>query len=202
MDPIDVYIYGMTVYSTIHLLKGPYPEADTYQEILQTWNIPSGEAAVGAVILSRLGLKVRLGGPHFGVKTQKTLSEHLVRFGVDTGDLIYDPSYEGLQELVLVDPEYRTVFGHYVRFLFGGERHWGPPNPDSIRAAAIVAIDPFFGEDSLKAGELCVQEGKPYVTIDCPPDGALHRSAAATVVSREYRKREHPGVEDRTLLSR
>jgi len=33
VESIDVYLYGMTLLSHIHLLKGPYPEADTYQEI-------------------------------------------------------------------------------------------------------------------------------------------------------------------------
>lgn len=29
----DIYLYGMTVLSTIHLLDGTYPEPDTYREI-------------------------------------------------------------------------------------------------------------------------------------------------------------------------
>ena len=49
---IDVYIYGMTVLSTIHLLKGPYPAADTYQEIEKTYVMPGGEGANAAVVLS------------------------------------------------------------------------------------------------------------------------------------------------------
>ena len=32
----DVYIYGMTLLSTIHRLKGRFPPADGYQEILET----------------------------------------------------------------------------------------------------------------------------------------------------------------------
>ena len=45
MKPLDVYVYGMTVLSTIHQLKDDYPEADTYQEIEQTFLMPGGEAA-------------------------------------------------------------------------------------------------------------------------------------------------------------
>ena len=40
MNPVDVYVYGMTVLPTIHKLKGDYPKADTYQEIEQTSIIP------------------------------------------------------------------------------------------------------------------------------------------------------------------
>lgn len=34
---LDVYLYGMTVLSTIHLMAGPYPKADSYQEIKETY---------------------------------------------------------------------------------------------------------------------------------------------------------------------
>jgi sugar/nucleoside kinase (ribokinase family) len=65
-----------------------------------------------------------------------------------------------------------------------------------------VAIDPYFGESSERAGTLARRAGKPYVTIDCAYDGALHAAAAATVISREYRARQYVGVPDGELLGR
>jgi hypothetical protein len=53
MNPVDVYVYGMTVLPTIHKLKGDYPKADTYQEIEQTIIIPGGEAANSAEACTR-----------------------------------------------------------------------------------------------------------------------------------------------------
>ena len=50
MNPVDVYVYGMTVLPTIHKLKGDYPKADTYQEIEQTFIMPGGEAANSAAV--------------------------------------------------------------------------------------------------------------------------------------------------------
>ena len=57
MNPVDVYVYGMTVLSTIHKLKGDYPKADTYQEIEQTFIMPGGEAANSAVVPARASLQ-------------------------------------------------------------------------------------------------------------------------------------------------
>ena len=37
---MDVYVYGMTVLSTIHQLRDRYPAADTYQEIQKTVVMP------------------------------------------------------------------------------------------------------------------------------------------------------------------
>ena len=42
-ERLDVYLYGMTVLSTIHRLKCPYPEADSYQEIDRTHVVPGGD---------------------------------------------------------------------------------------------------------------------------------------------------------------
>ncbi len=47
---------------------------------------------------------------------------------------------------------------------------------------------------------LARQAGKPYVTIDCAYDGALHAHAAATVISREYRAQHYTHVPDDELL--
>jgi sugar/nucleoside kinase (ribokinase family) len=56
MNNADVYLYGMTVLSTIHQLKAKFPSADGYQEIIRTFVIPGGEAANCAIVLSNLGV--------------------------------------------------------------------------------------------------------------------------------------------------
>ena len=67
----DVYVYGMTCLSTIHVLDGKYPKPDSYREIKQTHIVPSGEAGNAALILADFGLGVKLDGPHLGTRTQK-----------------------------------------------------------------------------------------------------------------------------------
>ena len=43
MGKYDVYLYGMTLVTTMNLLEGEYPEADTYSEIKESYVLPGGE---------------------------------------------------------------------------------------------------------------------------------------------------------------
>ena len=56
----DVYIYGMTVLSTLHLLKNGFPAPNSYQEIQRTHIMPGGEAGNCAIVLRNLGIQVAL----------------------------------------------------------------------------------------------------------------------------------------------
>lgn len=190
----DVYLYGMTVYSTIHLLEGEFPEADTYAEIRETWNIPGGETANSAVVLSKLGLKVKIDGPFLGSKTKDGIIELCGKHGIDCSGMHYDHDFEGVQDLVMVAGKTRTVFGRFGSY-FSGEKKWNKPDIGSIEAADIVSLDPFFGEESKTVAEYCVKIGKKYVTIDCPYDGVMLRNAAATAISLEYIRNQYPGEE-------
>lgn len=189
----DVYLYGMTVYSTIHLLEGSYPEADSYGEIKETYNIPGGEMANSAVILSKLGLKVKIDGPFLGRKTKDGIIELCGKHGIDCSGMHYDHDFEGVQDLVLVAGKTRTVLGKFGDFFRSGKR-WSEPDRNAIDAAAIVSLDPFFGEESKSVAEYCEKVNKKYVTIDCPYDGDMLRNAAAVVISNEYMRNQYPGV--------
>ncbi len=90
---------------------------------------------------------------------------------------------------------------------FGGyfseqPRRWSEPDASAVERARVVAIDPFFGASSEGAARLARRFGKPYVTIDCEHDSELHAHAAATVVSREYRARQYPGLDDEEAFAR
>ncbi len=199
----DVYLFGMTILSTIHRLSGDYPEPDTYQEIAQTHVLPGGETGNAAILLARLGLKVRSDGTLLGRETR----EFLLRFnrgaGVDCSGMRYDPKFEGWKDLVLSDGRHRTVFGWYQRmFSDKGGKKWTPPDASALRAARVVSIDPFFQKESEQAALLCAQIGKKYVTIDCGPDSVCHRHSAVNVVSQEFIHREFKGADNAALLRR
>jgi sugar/nucleoside kinase (ribokinase family) len=189
---IDVYAYGMTCLSTIHLLDGDYPAPDSYREIKETYVLPSGETGNAALLLSHFGLAVRMDGPFLGSRTRDPILDFYGRRGLRCRNLRFDPGFPGVEDLVLVDRHTRTIFGGYGRFHFGGERRWSPPDR---RAVATASIDPFFREESKLAAEYCVAAGKPYVTIDLPPEDVIHRHAAVTVVSDEFTRREYPGAD-------
>lgn len=196
----DVYLFGMTVLSTIHRCASALPLTGGYAEIEQTYVCPGGEAMNAALLLSGLGLTTALAGPHWGTETREVLGRYAKRYGVDVRGVTFDAGYPGVRDLVLVGGQERAVLGWFGSYFSAAEKRWGQPDADAIARARIVAIDPFFPGSSERAARLAQQAGKPYVTIDCPHDGVLHRCAAASVISREYRATSYPGQADQLLL--
>lgn len=202
MSPFDVYLYGMTVLSNIHLLKGKYPAADTYQEITESYLIPGGEAANAAIVLSNFGLRTQLDGVFLGTLTRQPLTEYLNARGVDVSLMPYDTTFPGWRDLVLCDGESRTVFGWFQAYFSDGSNRWTTPNEDAIRSARMAAIDPFFPGGSQQAAALCVRHGVPYVTIDCPYDGEMAQQARSIAISREFLDNTYPGGDYAELFER
>ncbi len=190
MNNNDIYLYGMILLSTIHRLKGQYPQSDGYQEIEETYILPGGEIANTAVILSKFNYKIRLEGPFLGIKTKLHLLDFFKKYNIDCSGLFYDEDFEGIQDLVLVDDKSRTVFGVFNKFLFDGTKKWTIPDKDAIKSAKIVSIDPFFGKESVLAAEYCISFNKKYITIDCNPDNLIHKNSASTIISNEFIQRE------------
>jgi sugar/nucleoside kinase (ribokinase family) len=200
---IDVYFYGMTLLSAIHRLEGPYPAADGYQEIGVSHELPAGETGNGAILLSKLGLKVKADGTFLGVKTRGPILRFNREFAVDCSGMRTDKTFEGWRDLVLVDGRHRTVFGNFSRLLgpLGGKK-WTRPDEDAIKASRMAAIDPFFGADSERAARLCRKAGTPFVTLDCAPDSALHRFSVANVVSNGYLKGKYKTPDLRRIMEK
>ncbi len=200
MASLDVYVYGMTVLSTIHLLKGTFPAPDGYQEIGQTFVMPGGEAANSALVLRNLGLNVSLDACLLGDLTEAPLRAYFGARGIDCANMRCEAGFPGWRDMVFCDGMSRTVFGWFAQYLCGGRKLWTDPCEESIRKARCVALDPFFGDASETAAELCRRHGKDYVTIDWQWDRPLTRNAGAVVCSREFIDREYPGCDYRQLF--
>lgn len=198
---VDVYLYGMTVLSTIHKLVGAFPEPDAYGEIAETHLVPGGETMNAAIVLSKLGLTTQIGGPKFGADTDAVLRRYAARYDIDISAVTTDLGYPGVRDLVLVDDRHRTVFGSFGRYFSDSVQRWDEPDVHGIAAARVVSVDPFFGEASERAAAAAVAASKPYVTIDCPFDGVLHRNAAVSVISREYRRQKYPDAAEDALFA-
>jgi sugar/nucleoside kinase (ribokinase family) len=196
----SVYLYGMTLLSTIHQLKAKFPSADGYQEITRTFVIPGGEAANGAIVLSNLGVPVTLDGPFLGDLTAEPLREYLKKRSVDCSLLHHQPGFPGWRDIVFCDGDTRTVFGWFVEYLFGGHKFWNKPSEQAIKSAKCVALDPFFGDESEEVARLCQKHHTDYVTIDSRFDTIITKGARAIVCSREFLDREYPGIEPQELL--
>jgi len=200
MNNPGVYLYGMTVLSTIHQLKAKFPSADGYQEIIRTFVIPGGEAANCAIVLSNLGISATLDGPFLGDLTAEPLRSYLQNRGVDCSPLHHHPGFPGWRDIVFCDGNTRTVFGWFVDYLFGGRRLWNKPSEQAIKSAKCVALDPFFGSESEEVARLCQKHHTDYVTIDSRFDTIIAKGARAIICSREFLDREYPGVEYPALL--
>ena len=202
MPSSDVYVYGMTVLSTIHRLKDKFPAPDGYQEIQQTFVMPGGEAANCAIVLRNFGVSVELDACYLGDATAAPLKLYFSERGIDCSKMKREPNFEGWRDVVFCDGASRTVFGWFVENLFGGRKLWTTPSEESIKAARCVALDPFFGKESHQVAELCVKHGRDYVTIDCHADDFIAQQARAVVCSREFLDREYPGADRRQLLQK
>jgi sugar/nucleoside kinase (ribokinase family) len=200
MPDLEVYIYGMTVLSTLHLLKDRFPAADGYQEIAQTYVMPGGEAANAAIVLKNLGISVQLDGCLMGELTARPLTDYLNARGVDCSLMAYRGDFPGWRDIVFCDGASRTVFGWFGNYLFGAERLWTRPNADSIRKARYVALDPFFPDASDHVAELCREYRTDYVTIDCKWETPLAQDARALVCSKEFIQNNYPGADPTWLF--
>lgn len=197
---LDVYVYGMTVLSTIHRCAAELPLTGGYAEITETHVCPGGEAMNAAMLLSGLGLRVGVAGPHWGATTHDVLHDYARRYQIDVSGVTFDPTFAGLRDLVLVGGVERAVLGWFGDYFSDSARRWGEPDANAIAGARVVAIDPYFPGASDQAARFARAAHKPYVTIDCPYDSELHQHAAATVISREYRRRQYPAAADDALF--
>ncbi len=182
----DVYLHGMVLVSNSFLLKDKYPEPDTYGEIAKRYRLPGGETGTCATVLSGLGLSCRIDGTHIGKGVWQTLSDYYSDKSVDLSLLTRVEDWDGLEDYVLIDKDTRTPFGTFQQYYSSGERRWNTPTAKDIEGASVAGIDPYFDEATLTAARLCKAAGVPYVTIDCPCDGELHKNAAITVLSHEF----------------
>jgi sugar/nucleoside kinase (ribokinase family) len=182
-----VYLYGMISMSTVYVLDDDFvfPRPNEYAEIGKSVSSIGGEAANSAIMLSKLGIKTKLDGNWLSEKNADKIRNILKPFNIDITRLKTRQNY-GTEEIVITDKNSRTVFGNYASF-HRGEKQWNTPQETDIQNAAFVSLDPYFKNESLLAAELCVENQKPYVTLDCKYDDFLARNAEAVIISHELR---------------
>ncbi len=202
MNGFDVYAYGMVSKSTLYKLDGALPAPDAYAEFSHAFEQIGGEAANSSIVLSRLGVPVRLDGNWLGGRNGGERPLSILRgFGVDASRLRLDPDTTGVEEVVIAAADTRTILGTYVK-LFSAGPQWNAPRAEDVRAARVVSLDPFFRDESRAVARLCREHGRPWVTIDCRWDDELATGAAVNVVSGEFRHRELAGLDVDELFAR
>lgn len=185
MKTHDVYSYGVVSSSTLYGIRGAFPAPEGYAEIDAARYMTGGEAANSSIVLSRLGVRVKLDGNWLGADDAGTRTKALLSdYGIDTSRLPLKKGYQGAREVVFAAPGTRTIFGTYGRLLDNGD--WNLPRESDVTQARAVCLDPFFAEASLRAGEIAADAGIPVVTTDCRHDDPLLGKASAVVVAESY----------------
>lgn len=196
MTKHDIYLYGMTLVSTMNLLDGDFPELDTYGEIKESYILPGGETGSCAIVLASLGCSVKIDGNFQGSKTIDVLNKYLVeKYKVDMSGVYNDPTFDGVQDMILIAGNTRTCFGRFNSYYSNETKRWKTPAKEDIANSKVVGLDPFFMEQSDSVAQYCHELGKKYVTIDCKPESILHKYSEVNVISNEFIRNTYPNTD-------
>ncbi len=200
MKPHAVYAYGVVSSSTLYSIRDPFPSPEGYAEIGDCRHLVGGEAANSSIVLSRLGVPVKLDGNWLGAddngqRTKALLSD----YQIDTSRLPLREGYKGVQEVVFSAAGTRTIFGTYGRLLEAAD--WNMPQELDVTQAKVVCLDPFFEVPASRVAETAFNSGIPVVTVDCKSDNPLLKHSSAVVVAESFIGENYPG-RDRADLFR
>ncbi len=200
MKNADVYLYGQILMTTSLLLKDGMPPRDGYGELAGRYRLIGGETAVCAAVLASLGCSVRMEGTWMGKNTRDGVFGYFADKDVDLGFVTYDETFDGLEDVVLIDGDARTCLGTFGAFLGPEGYRWNRPDATHVAGCKVAGIDPFFGQAGDDAARLCVEAGIPYVTLDCEPGSFLAAHAAINALSGEYLRWMHADENRESVL--
>lgn len=197
----DVYLFGQILGTHSFLLKGGFLQPDEYSEIAEQYFLPGGETGTAATVLASLGVSVRMDGTWIGTEVAPLLKAFYADKTVDLSSLRYTED-KGVMDYVVIAGLVRSPMGRFQTLFSTGKRWWNIPKEEDISGCRAAAVDPYFGEESLRAAALCLKHRVPFVTIDSPHDSDLHREAAVNVVSKECTAAHYPGMTPEAVMER
>ena len=198
----DVYLFGQVLGTHSFLLKGGFLQPDEYAEIQAQYLFPGGETGTAATVLDSLGVSVRMDGTWIGTEVAPMLQAFYRDKQVDLSALHMWKDDPGVMDYVVIAGLARSPMGRFQALFSSGKRWWSIPQEKDIAGCKAAAIDPFFGNESLLAMEICRSHGIPYVTIDSPHDSPLHQHAAVNVVSKECTGQHYAGMQPEAVMER
>ena len=200
-DP-EVYLFGQVLGTHSFLLKDGFLQPDEYSEIKEQYFLPGGETGTAATVLDSLGVSVRMDGTWIGTEVAPMLVSFYADKQVDLSPLRIMEDDPGVMDYVVIAGLVRSPMGRFQTLFSTGKRWWSIPKEEDIAGCRAAAVDPYFGEESLLAAEICRNHGIPYVTIDSRHDSVLHRYAAVNVVSKECTANDYPGMAPENIMER
>ncbi|MBP5762167.1 MAG: carbohydrate kinase family protein [Lachnospiraceae bacterium] len=181
----DVYLFGQILGTHSFLLKDGFLKPDEYSEIKEHYFLPGGETGTAATVLDSLGVSVKMDGTWIGTEVAPMLKSFYENKNVDLSSMNFVTDDDGVMDYVVIAGLVRSPMGRFQTLFSTGKRWWSIPKEEDILSSKVAAIDPFFGEETRRAAEICIKGGIPYVTIDSKHDSFLHKNAAINVVSKE-----------------
>ncbi|MCR5802405.1 MAG: carbohydrate kinase family protein [Lachnospiraceae bacterium] len=199
MSAADVYLFGQILGTHSFKLKGEFLKPDEYSEIEAKYFLPGGETGTAATVLDSLGVSVKMEGTYIGTEVAPMLKEFYKDRNVDLSLLRYTED-AGVMDYVVIAGLVRSPMGRFQTLFSSGKKWWNTPDVKNIEGCKAAAIDPFFGEESLKAAVICNELGIPFVTIDSRHDSKLHRMAAVNVVSKECTSEHYKNMSPEEIM--
>ncbi len=190
----EVYLFGQILGTHSFLLKDGFLKPDEYSEIGEKYFLPGGETGTAATVLDSLGVSVKMDGTWIGTEVAPMLKDFYMGKKVDLSLLYYMEDDPGVMDYVVIADLVRSPMGRFQTLFSSGKRWWNIPKESDIAGCKAAGIDPFFGEETLKAAEICHNLEIPYVTIDSRHDSVLHKNAAINVVSKECTSQHYSGM--------
>ena len=141
----------------------------------------------------------RMDGTWIGTEVAPMLKDFYADKSVDLSSLHFTED-KGVMDYVVIAGLVRSPMGRFQTLFSTGKRWWSIPKEEDIAGCRAAAVDPYFGEESLRAAELCRQHNVPFVTIDSPHDSILHRQAAVNVVSKECFSEHYAGMAPEAIM--
>lgn len=200
MQKTDVYLFGQILGTRSFLLKDGFLKPDEYSEIQESFFLPGGETGTAATVLSSLGVSVRMDGTWIGTEVAPMLKAFYANRTVDLNSLHFMDNDPGVMDYVVIAGLVRSPMGRFQTLFASGKRWWSIPREEDLAGCKVAAVDPYFRDETLRAAEICIRRGIPYVTIDSRHDSFLHRNAAVNVISHECTDSEYPGMSPEKVM--
>ena len=196
----QAYLFGQILGTHSFLLKDGFLQPDEYSEIGEQYFLPGGETGTAATVLDSLGVSVRMDGTFIGTQVAPMLKDFYANKNVDLSPVHFMEDDKGVMDYVVIAGLVRSPMGRFQTLFSSGKRWWSVPRVEDIAGCKAAAIDPFFGEETLLAAQICVKLGIPYVTIDAPHESYLHKHAAINVVSKECTGSHYQGMTPEAVM--
>lgn len=195
-----VYCFGMISPSTVYLLNkdSSYPEANGYGEVEKIIPSVGGEAVNTAIMLSKLGIKSKLDGTWIIKSKDIEVKKLLAPFDIDITRL-KSTDLNGPSEILIADGKHRTCFGNFDTYQKDCKK-WNVPNLEDVKGASIVALDPYFSEETLLVASTCKDNDIPFVSLDSNYDNFVAKESSVIVISQEHRDWNYPDIDPKELF--